>query len=56
MGVLNLETEPYAWMTHKLLEIAKASANGRLVSVLEGGYNIEALAASAVAHVGALSK
>lgn len=56
MEVLKLETETYAWMTHKLLEIAKASANGRLVSVLEGGYNIEALAASVVAHVGALSK
>jgi acetoin utilization deacetylase AcuC-like enzyme len=48
-------TEPdFDWATRRLMEIADASAKGRVVSVLEGGYDLEALANSAAAHVGAL--
>jgi acetoin utilization deacetylase AcuC-like enzyme len=38
-------------MTRGLLEIARRHADGRLVSVLEGGYDLDALARSAEAHV-----
>jgi acetoin utilization deacetylase AcuC-like enzyme len=51
---LNFEDEDYAWMTEQLVAQANASANGRVVSMLEGGYNLAALARSAVAHVQAL--
>jgi acetoin utilization deacetylase AcuC-like enzyme len=46
----------YDWATRKLMEIAEYSASGRLVSVLEGGYDLEALAGSAAAHVTALMR
>jgi len=48
---LRLETEDYAWVTHELLEVAETSCNGRVVSTLEGGYDLSALAASAGVHV-----
>jgi acetoin utilization deacetylase AcuC-like enzyme len=51
---LNLEEADYAWVTERLLEAAGRHAQGRLVSTLEGGYNLDALAASAEAHVAAL--
>jgi acetoin utilization deacetylase AcuC-like enzyme len=51
---LNLVEEDFAWATRKLMDVADASAGGRVVSLLEGGYDLEALAASAAAHVGAL--
>ena len=41
-------------MTRALAGLADRHAGGRLVSVLEGGYDLDALAASAAAHVGAL--
>ncbi len=41
-------------MTQKLMEVADHSANGRVVSLLEGGYDLEGLANSAAAHVTAL--
>ncbi len=44
----------YAWVTGKLMEVADHSAGGRVVSLLEGGYDLEALAKSAAAHVTAL--
>lgn len=52
---LTLEAEDYFTLTEALLRIADASARGRVVSMLEGGYNLEALAESAVAHVRALA-
>jgi acetoin utilization deacetylase AcuC-like enzyme len=52
---LNFEDADYAWMTEQLVAQANASANGRVVSMLEGGYNLAALARSAVAHVQALT-
>jgi len=42
-------------MTQRLKEIAKESAGGRIVSCLEGGYNLSALGRSVVAHVKALA-
>jgi acetoin utilization deacetylase AcuC-like enzyme len=51
---LNLLEPDFAWVTRKLMEIADASAGGRIVSVLEGGYDLQGLAGSAAAHVGAL--
>ena len=49
-----LEAEDFAWITGELRTLATRHAGGRLVSMLEGGYNLEALAECAVAHVGAL--
>ena len=49
-----LEADDFAWLSERLVEQAEASAKGRLVSVLEGGYDLPALAASAAAHVRAL--
>ena len=51
---LELEEEDFAWVTQRLTEAAARHAQGRLISVLEGGYNLRALAGSAAAHVGAL--
>jgi acetoin utilization deacetylase AcuC-like enzyme len=51
---LNLLEADFDWATCKLMEVADASAGGRVVSVLEGGYDLEGLANSAAAHVAAL--
>lgn len=51
---LNLGAEDYAWITSRLVDLARRHAGGRLVSSLEGGYDLRALAASAAAHVEAL--
>ncbi|MBS0294873.1 MAG: histone deacetylase family protein [Proteobacteria bacterium] len=52
----SLEAEDYAWATRAIVEAARASARGRVVSSLEGGYDLEALGRSAVAHVRALQE
>lgn len=49
-----LEAGDFGWITSQLVEIAERHARGRIVSTLEGGYDLAALAASAVAHVAAL--
>lgn len=54
LASLNLVEEDYAWVTRELLSIAKSYCEGRLVSVLEGGYDLNALGRSVAAHVGAL--
>jgi len=51
---LNLVEDDFAWATRALMEIADASAGGRVVSVLEGGYDLQGLGNSAAAHVAAL--
>jgi acetoin utilization deacetylase AcuC-like enzyme len=51
---LLLVAEDYTWVPEWLLEIADRYASGRLVSALEGGYDLPALGASVVAHVRAL--
>ena len=51
---LNLIEADFRWATQQIMEIADAAASGRVVSVLEGGYDLEGLAQSAAAHVEAL--
>jgi acetoin utilization deacetylase AcuC-like enzyme len=51
LAQLMLDEADYTWITEKLLEIATRHADGRIVSTLEGGYDLTALAASAAAHV-----
>ncbi len=51
LGGLNLVEDDYAWITRALCALADRHAQGRLVSVLEGGYDLGALGRSAVAHV-----
>jgi acetoin utilization deacetylase AcuC-like enzyme len=51
---LNFETEDFAWATRSLVGVAESCCDGRMVSMLEGGYDLEALGASAAAHVRAL--
>ena len=55
LGGLNLTEEDFAELTSLVSEIARKFAKGRIVSVLEGGYNLDAIAKSATAHVKALS-
>jgi acetoin utilization deacetylase AcuC-like enzyme len=54
LGQLRLQDADYAWITHAICAIAGASCQGRVVSTLEGGYDLEALATAASAHVEAL--
>ena len=51
---LNLLEADFQWATLKLMEVADAAAGGRVVSLLEGGYDLEGLAKSVAAHVSAL--
>ncbi len=51
IGSLGLEAEDFADMTRMLLDVADTHSQGRLVSCLEGGYNLEALAESVQAHL-----
>src|SRR5581483_2670178 len=53
---LNLVEDDFAWATQKLMEVADASAQGRIVSMLEGGYDLQGLAGSVAAHVTALMR
>jgi acetoin utilization deacetylase AcuC-like enzyme len=48
---LRLSDADYAWVTRELCDVAKTHAGGRLVSSLEGGYALQALARSAAEHV-----
>ncbi len=51
LGGLGLVEADYAWITAKIMEVAHKHAQGRIVSCLEGGYNLSALARSVAAHV-----
>jgi acetoin utilization deacetylase AcuC-like enzyme len=51
---LNLSASDFGWVTRKLMDIADATAGGRIVSVLEGGYDLKGLQDSVAAHVAAL--
>ena len=53
---LNFLEPDYAWVTQKLMEVADRCANGRGVSLLEGGYDLEGLAKSVAAHVTTLMR
>ena len=50
-----LEAEDFAWATRAIASVARSRCGGRMVSSLEGGYDLEALGQSALAHVKALS-
>ena len=52
---LRLVEDDYRWVTQFIVEVANQYAQGRVVSTLEGGYNLEALARSAAAHIEALA-
>ena len=52
---IRLGQEDYAWITERLVALADTHAGGRLVSTLEGGYDLVALAACASTHVTALA-
>ncbi|TDJ35541.1 MAG: histone deacetylase family protein, partial [Gammaproteobacteria bacterium] len=52
---LNLETEDFAWLTGQIRNFARDCCEGRVVSLLEGGYDLESLTESVVAHVSALN-
>ena len=51
MGQMGLVEADYAWITRQLMTVANETAEGRIVSCLEGGYNLSALARSVVAHL-----
>ncbi|RUR66333.1 histone deacetylase family protein [Variovorax guangxiensis] len=51
MGNLGLVENDYAWVTRQLMEVALRHCGGRVISCLEGGYALSALARSAAAHV-----
>jgi len=52
---INLSTEFYAWMSVQMIEVADRHAGGRLLSLLEGGYDLDALAHSVGTHVATLA-
>ncbi|MEO0931411.1 MAG: histone deacetylase family protein [Pseudomonadota bacterium] len=53
---MNLTTEDFAWVTQRLCDLADKHCAGRVVSALEGGYDLPALGASAAAHVKVLEE
>ena len=56
LASLRLVEDDYRWLSEELVKIAGESCNGRIISTLEGGYNLKALAASVAAHVSALAE
>ncbi|MGH6915796.1 MAG: histone deacetylase family protein, partial [Geminicoccales bacterium] len=54
LAMLELEQADYGWVTRELVGLARRHAHGRVVSVLEGGYDLRGLAESCLAHVDAL--
>jgi acetoin utilization deacetylase AcuC-like enzyme len=55
LGEMGLVEADYAWMTQQVMEIARLYAKGRIVSCLEGGYNLSALGRSVAAHLKVLA-
>jgi acetoin utilization deacetylase AcuC-like enzyme len=53
---LQLVEADYDWVTRKLMEVADKTAQGRILSVLEGGYDLQGLSQSVAAHVSALMR
>jgi acetoin utilization deacetylase AcuC-like enzyme len=54
LGMLELGEEDFVWATRELMALANRHCAGRIVSMLEGGYDLQALAGSTAAHVAAL--
>ncbi|MQR02528.1 histone deacetylase family protein [Glaciimonas soli] len=55
MAQMKLVEDDYAWLTAQVMQVAKQYSQGRIVSFLEGGYNLSALGRSVVAHVKVLA-
>jgi len=55
LGQMGLVSEDFAWLTQQVKQVAARHAQGRIVSCLEGGYNLDALARSVEAHVRVLA-
>ena len=55
LGQLGLVEQDYAWITHRIRDVARKHAGGRIVSCLEGGYHLGALARSVEAHLRVLA-
>jgi acetoin utilization deacetylase AcuC-like enzyme len=55
LGQLGLVEADYEWITERLVDLAARHAKGRIVSCLEGGYNLSALARSVAAHLRVLA-
>jgi acetoin utilization deacetylase AcuC-like enzyme len=55
LGQLGLVEADYTWITQQIKDVARRHAKGRIVSSLEGGYNLDALGRSVEAHVRALA-
>ena len=55
LGQMGLVEQDYAWITERLKNVARRHAKGRIVSSLEGGYNLNALARSVEAHIRVLA-
>lgn len=56
LAQLNWHEDDFAWLTQRLCDLADRHALGRVVSCLEGGYDLDALTASVAAHVGVLQE
>ena len=54
LGGLNLTEDDFAWVTHKLVDMVVSRCQGRVVSLLEGGYDLGGLSRSVAAHLGVL--
>jgi acetoin utilization deacetylase AcuC-like enzyme len=55
LGQIELQDEDFGWITGEICNIAQSACGGRVVSLLEGGYDLDALASAAYAHVEALT-
>jgi acetoin utilization deacetylase AcuC-like enzyme len=55
LGQMGLVEQDFVWITSRIMDVARRHAGGRIVSCLEGGYNLGALARSAEAHVRVLA-
>ena len=56
LGGMNLTDDDFEWATRELAKIASKHCNGKIISVLEGGYNLAALKSATAAHLNALSR
>lgn len=54
LAQLNVRTDDYGWVTERLIEVAQECCDGRIVALLEGGYDLDALRESVQVHVAAL--
>ena len=55
LGQIELQDEDYHWITSEICAYADSACDGRVISILEGGYDLEALASASAAHVTALT-